>query len=231
MASKIRYFRTMLIVFCLSQMAVYGIPQDNKGNPIPHFLFPKFREGIVVMKDGQKFTTLINYNMVEEKMITELEGVYRYSKNPHSIERVIIDERTFIPYGNAFYEIITSGGVTLFLQNKSILTPKGNEVGYGVKNRSVGPTKTQRFELTPVTQQYGEVFNTELPQNVEVTPASVYWASDHDKLEKFSSERQFIKIFPKYEKELREFFRTENINIRKREDVIRLGNFCNEIMK
>jgi hypothetical protein len=205
--------------------------QDNKGNPIPHFLYPKFQEGIVVMKDGQKFNTLINYNMVDEKMITEVEGVYRYSKNPASIERVIIGDRTFIPVGIAFYEILTSGNVTLFVQHKSILAPKGNETGYGSKNRSVGPTSSQRFELTPVTQQYGEVVNIDLPLNVEITPASVYWVSMGTKLEKFSTERQFVKLFPEYEKQLKDFLSNENISIRKRDDLVKLGNYCNEIMK
>ncbi len=224
-------FRTILIVLFLVVNTASGKPQDNKGNPIPHFLFPQFKEGIVIMKDGQKFTTLLNYNMVEERMITEHDGIYRYSKNPLSIERIIIENRLFIPYGNAFYEILASGSVTLFLQNKANFTPKGNDVGYGAKNRSVGPTASQRFELTPVTQQYGEVVKIDLPQDVEITPASVYWVSKDDQLEKFSTERQFIKLYPEYEKELKEFFHSENINIRKREDVIKLGTFCNETMK
>jgi hypothetical protein len=231
MTSERNYFRATFIVLCLSILTVSGKPQDNKGNPIPHFLFPQFKEGIVIMRDGQKFTTLLNYNMVEEKMITELDGVYRYSKNPKSIERILLDNRLFIPYGTGFYEILTSGNVTIFLQNKATLAPIGSSMGYGAKNRSVGPVKATRYEITPVTQQYGEVAYIDLPQNYEVIPEFVFWVSNEDQLEKFSSERQFIKLFPKYEKELKDFFQSENINIRKREDVIKLGNFCNEIMK
>lgn len=231
MISIKNYFRTTFIVLSFSVLTISGKTQDNKGNPIPHFLFPQFKEGIVIMKDGQKFNALLNYNMVEERMISELDGIYRYSKNPLSIERILFEDRLFIPYENAFYEILSGGSVTLFLQNKAIYTPKGNDVGYGASNRSVGPTASQRFELTPVTQQYGEVVKIDLPRDVDITPASVYWASKGDKLEKFSSERQFIKLFPEYEKELKDFFHKENINIRNREDIIKLGNFCNEVMK
>ena len=42
--------------------------QDNKGNPLPHFLFPSFKEGRAIMKEGKNFSTLLNYNMVDEKM-------------------------------------------------------------------------------------------------------------------------------------------------------------------
>ena len=90
-------FKIILFFFCFSFLTVNGKNQDNKGNPIPHFLFPQFREGIVIMKTGEKFNAKLNYNMVEERMITELEGIYRYSKNPKSIERIIIEDRMFIP--------------------------------------------------------------------------------------------------------------------------------------
>ncbi len=225
------YLKTTICVAFIITLSAGASGQDNKGNPLPHFLFPQFKEGIVVMKDGQKFTTLLDYNVVDERMITELDGVYRYSKNPKSIERIYIENRMFVPIGNAFYEILTSGNVTIFLQNKGNFTPRGNSVGYGTTSRSTGPTKMQRYEITPVIYQYGEVVNIDLPQNVEVTPDNVYWVSMEDKLEKFGTERQFIKLFPEYEKELKEFMNKENININKREDLIKLGNYCNEIMK
>jgi hypothetical protein len=218
------------VLFLVALPSTGSSTQDNKGNPLPHFLFPRFQEGIVIMKDGTKFNALINYNMVEERMITELEGIYRYSKNPQSIERILIENRMFIPFNNAFYEILSSGNLTLFLQNKSNFAPKGSDTGYGSVNRSVGPTASQRFELTPVTHQYQEVAYIELPQNVEITPASVYWVSMGDRLEKFSTERQFIKLFPEYSTQLKDFIRKEGIKIKNREDVIKLGVYCNEIM-
>ncbi len=205
--------------------------QDNKGNPLPHFLFPSFKEGLVIMKDGINFSTLLNYNMVDEKMITELNGTYRYSTNPQLIDSIHLENRVFVPVENAFYEILSSGWVTFFLQNRSNYTPKGTDIGYGAKSQSVGPTQQRRFELTKVIYQYGAVAYIDLPPNVEVTPTSVFWVRKNDKLEKFSSERQFLKIFPEYESELKEYIKKENINIKSREDVIRLGIYCNELIK
>jgi len=205
--------------------------QDNKGNPLPHFLLPHFKEGIVIMKDGNKFTTLLNYNMVDEKMITEVDGIYRYSKNPKNIERIYLDNRMFIPIDNVFYEILASGNASFFLQNKSSLTPKANDIGYGSKSHSTGPTKMTRYELTPVVYQYGEVINIDLPQNVDITPASVYWVSVGDKMKQFNTEKQLLKLFPEYETQIKDYIKKENIKMKNREDVIKLGIYCNEIMK
>ncbi|MFH0842034.1 MAG: hypothetical protein V1903_05365 [Bacteroidota bacterium] len=205
--------------------------QDNKGNPIPHFLFPSFREGNVVMKDGKNFNASLNYNMVEEKMITEVNGIYRYPKNIRLIDTIYLENRVFIPVGNKFYEVLSTGLVTFFLQNKSSFAPKGSEVGYGVTSRSVGPTKLQRFELSDVMYQSGEVVYIDLPPDVDITHASVYWVNKDDNMEEFSTKKQFLLLFPEFRTELDEYIKKENINIKSREDVIRLGNYYNEIIK
>jgi hypothetical protein len=205
--------------------------QDNKGNPLPHFLFPSFKEGIVIMKEGKDFNTLLNYNMVEEKMVTEVNGTYRYSKNPQVIDSIYLENRIFVPVGDIFYEILSSGQVTFYLQNKSNFSPKGSNVGYGTQSKSVGATQYKRFELTQVIYQYNDVAYIDLPPNVDITPSSVFWVNKDGNMEKFTTEKQFLKLFPEYETELKEFIKKENIKFKSREDIIRLGNYSNEIIK
>lgn len=219
----------LLTLFIVLSFNLSG--QDNKGNPLPHFLFPSFKEGLVIMKDGKIFSSLLNYNMVEEKMIIELNGTYRYSKNPQLIDTIHLGNRVFVPVENAFFEILSSGLVTFFLQNKSNLVPKGNDIGYGIKSRSVGPTQQKRFELSEVTYQGGQVAFIDLPPNVEIINASVFWVRKNNKLEKFSNERQFLKIFPEYKSDLIKYIKNENIKFNSSENVIRLGNYYNEIIK
>jgi hypothetical protein len=220
---------TLLTLFIVLSFNLSG--QDNKGNPLPHFLFPSFKEGRVIMKDGKNFSTLLNYNLLEEKMITELDGIYRYSKNPLYIDTIYLENRVFIPVENAFYEVLSSGSVTFLLENKSKSTPKGTDIGYGVKSGSVGPAQHKRFEMNEVMYQSAQVVYIDLPPNVDITPASVFWVRKNDKLEKFSNKNQFLKLFPEYKSELEKYIEKENIKINSREDVIRLGNYCNEINK
>lgn len=204
--------------------------QNNQGIPLPHFLFPAFREGYVKMKDGKDFTALLNYQMVDEKMITELDGTYRYSKDPRLIDTVFIENRVFVPVGNVFYEVLASGPVTIFLQNRSNYTPMGADIGYGAKSRSVGRTAYSRFELSDVMYQFGEVAKIDLPPNVEVTPASVFWVRKNGEFENFSNEKQFLKIFPEFEKELKDYIKHERIRMKSPEDLKKLGEYCNELL-
>ena len=179
--------------------------QDINGNPLPHFLFPSFIEGIVIMKDGVKFPAMLNYNMVEEKMVTELDGTYRYSTNPHLIESIVIEDRVFVPVKNAFYEILSAGMATFFLQHKSYFVPRGNDIGYGSKSQATGPVQYKRFELS------GDVVYLDLPPDVDISPASVFWVYNNGNLQKFNTMKQFLKIFPGYEAQLKEYIKKENI--------------------
>jgi hypothetical protein len=205
--------------------------QDNKGNPLPHFLFPSFKEGLLIMKDGSKISTLLNYNMVDERMITELNGIYLYSKNPELIDTVYLEKRVFVPVDKVFYEVLSSGSVTFFLQNKCYCIFKGADIGYGTKSQSVGPTNYKRFELKTTNYQHAEVAYIDLPPNVEITPASVFWVSRNNKMQRFNNEKQLLRMFPEYERELTKYIKEKNINIKIREDLIRLGNYCNDIVK
>lgn len=225
-----RFSLETMLVLIISLISAGSYGQDNQGNPLPHFLFPSFREGVVKMKVGQNFTTLLNYNMVDEKMVTEFNGVYRYSKDPSYIDTILIDKRVFIPVDNKFYEVLSKGPVVFFLENKSLMTPKGNEVGYGARSNASAPTKYKRFELTQVVYQYGSVVNVDLPPNVDINPASVFWIRKDGSLIKFSNEKQFLKIFPEHTAELKSYIRNESLSLKSREDVVRLGNYCNEIL-
>jgi hypothetical protein len=52
--------RLLLLVAFLSAEA---FAQESAENPIPHFVFPQFTSGTILMKDGKSFTSLLNYNM------------------------------------------------------------------------------------------------------------------------------------------------------------------------
>lgn len=220
---------TFVLLLAIISFEVRG--QDDQGRPLPQFLFPGFTKGVVIMKGGVSFSSFLNYNMVDEKMVTELNGAYRYATSLQDIDTIFLEYRKFVPVEKAFYEVLVSGPITFFLQNKSQYTPIGSTVGYGVKSQSIGPTKYRRYELGSIDYQYYDVVYIDLPPNIEVTPASVYWVRKNDKMEKFTTERQLLKIFPEKETQLKEFIKKEKLNIKIREDLIKLGNYCNELIK
>lgn len=221
---------TLRTTLLFALVAFDAFAQGDSGRPLPQFMFPGFTKAVVRMKSGATFTASLNYNTVDEIMVTELNGTYRYATRAAEIDTIHLVYKKFIPVGQAFYEVIIDGPVTFLLQNKSNYTPKGSDIGYGSRSRSVAPTSYTRYELTNVSYQYNDVVKIDLPPNVEVTPASVCWVKTGDIMEKFNTENQFLKIFPERKTQLKEFIKKEKLNLRVSEDLFKLGNFCNEIM-
>lgn len=221
---KIGFLLIIIGSLCLEAMA-------QTDNPLPHFMFPGFTKGVTRMKDGKTITSDLNYNMVDEILVTELNGTYRYAKDNSNIDTVYLSNKKLVPYGKIFYEVLVSGPVSLFLQNKSYFAPKGSNVGYGAKSQSVGATEFERMELNPGNNSnQWNVVNIDLPENMEVRPASVYWIRKNGAYEKFANEKQFLKIFPDQQEKLKTFIKQDKINFKKHEDLIRLVKYCNSII-
>ncbi len=221
-----KIFRFAAFILLFGSIGISSMAQSDQENPLPHFVFPGFTKGVTRMKDGTVFSSNLNYNTVDEIMVTELEGKYRYARNVENIDTILIEYKKFVPVGKVFYEVLTP---SLFVQNKSYLSPKGSTVGYGSRSQSVGATNYKRFEMQQnmVNNQW-EVINIDLPPNVVVTPASVYWVRKNGNYEKFTNLNQFYKIFPEQAAELKQFVRKENISMNSSEDLIKLVNYCSD---
>ena len=170
-------------------------------------------------------TATLNYNMVDEEMIFDQKGVYMALEKPQEIDTIYIQNRKFVPVEKTFYEVLIKGRIIMFIQNKSRYSQKGTPTAYGMTTKTAGPTKVLSLQVG------NQVRQVELPDNVEVSPATLYWVSYNNEMHKFTNEKQFLKIFPENESKLKEFMKTNKIDIKVREDLLKLGNFCNSLVK
>jgi len=214
-----------LITLLFLNMNVEVLAQGSPETKIPQFLFPAFSNGVVKMKSGDNYSALFNYNMVDEEMIFNNKGQYMALENINSVDTIIIGSRKFVPVQKVFYEVIIKGTVSLYIQHKSKYTDQGTATAYGMTS------KTNSSESFNSIKGGNQIRTLDLPDNVVVSPEHVYWAKVNDEMKKFTSERQFLKIFPAKETELKDYFKKNDLDIDKREDLIKLGTFCNEILK
>jgi hypothetical protein len=199
--------------------------QTSNKNPLPQFLFPSFIKGVVKMKSSDSYSAMFNYNMVDEEMIFNNKGQYLALDNINSVDTIFIGIRKFVPAQKVFYEVITTGTVSLYIQHKCKYATEGSATAYGLTS------KTNANESFSHIKGGNQIRTLDLPDNVVVTPELIYWAKVNDEMKKFTSERQFLKLFPAKETELKDYIKKNEIEIEKREDLIKLGNYCNEILK
>jgi hypothetical protein len=222
---KINVAFTGLLTFLILNASYVKLwAQTDLQNPLPQFLFGKFSPGTVKMKAGNKYTTNLNYNMVEEEMIFEQKGNYMALSDIRNIDTVLIQNRAFVPVGEVFYEVISSGKAPFFIQHKSKYSEVGTPTAYGMTSPTNSSIKVNSVRNANTYR------SIEVPENVTISPANVNWVSKDGVMNKFSGEKNFLRLFPGKESELKAFIKANKTNFKTREDLVKLGDYLNSIL-
>jgi hypothetical protein len=198
--------------------------QPNSGNASSQFLYTDFATGIVKMKNGTTQSIALNYNTVSEKMVYEKDGDLYDMTNPQLIDTVFLQDSKFIPVGNVFQLVLLIAPISLFVQYKGELLPPGAPAGYG------GTSQVSNTKLLSSVQLSSGYYNLKLPSDYIVKVDQVYWIRKNGAMFSFMNERQFLKVFPGEEGELKQFIKQNRIKFDRLPDLIRLINHCNESM-
>lgn len=223
---KIRniYGRNIILVLLIC-INLPGKSQPNSGNPSTQFLYTDFSTGIVKMKNGTSQSIALNYNTVSEKMVFEKNGDLYDMTNPELIDTVFLQDSKFIPVGNVYHMVLLTAPISLFVQYKGELLPPGTPAGYG------GTSQVSNTKYMSSVQLSSGYYNLKLPSDYIVKVEPVYWIRKDSTMFSFMNERQFLKIFPRTESELKQFIKQNRIKFNQIPDLVRLINHCNEPAK
>lgn len=197
--------------------------QTEPAENFAQFLYPNFSKSIVKLKTGEILNALMNYNTVTEKMTFYQKGILLNMNNPEKADTIFIQNSKFVFVEGVFYEILLAAPVSLYIQHKSTISTTGKPAAYGASSQTASSTS--------ITKLYNDkTYNLKLPDDFNVTPTPVFWVRTNDGMQKFVTERQFLKIFPTKEDEIKKFIKKYNINIKKQNDLIKLVTYCNELI-
>ena len=198
--------------------------QTEPAQNFAQFLYPNFTKSVVKLKTGEILNALMNYNTVTEKMTFYQKGVLLNMNNPENADTIFIQDSKFVFVEGVFYEILLAAPVSLFIQHKSALSTSGKPAAYGASSQTASSTS--------ITKLYNDkTYNLKLPDDVTVTPTPVYWVRTNDGMQKFTTERQFLKIFPTKEVEVKKFIKLQKTDFKDRNSLIKLVAYCNELFR
>lgn len=214
-----------IILFFLFAVFFPANAQTTADGSMPQFLFQEFTMGSVRMKNGQLQNSILNYNIVTEKMVYQ-NGKDLYDiTNTELIDTVYIQKSKFVPSGKVFFEVLLEAPVALFVQQTGSVVPPGAPAGYGGTSQ-VSSTK----QLSGVELSTG-YYNLKLPKDFKVQINPVYWIRAGKEYSSFINERQFLKIFQEKEDELKKFIKDNRIKFSRQSDIVKLTWHYNEIVK
>lgn len=211
----------LLTLFLLTSFSGYA--QTAAGSTT--FIFEAFTQGTVRFKNKAPAQALLNYDMFQQQMMFRQGEHMMILQELYTIDTVIIEERKFIPQGNVFLEKIETGSGDLYVEWKLSELSKLKDGGFGLVSHG-GATDAINVSLTQTTGKAGTVQNYELNYKYN----NLYYLPKGKKLQKFSTVKGFIKLFPKEHAGAIQKYASDNkINIQHVNDVLSLIEFAHKI--
>lgn len=213
----------MVLIMLFLHTVVHA--QSGLADTLTQYLFPKFSKSLITTKGGGSYDLMLNYNIITEKMVFERNGKYFDLANTGTIDTIYLENRKFIPENEYFADVLVSGKVSFFIRHKGKLTAPQSPGGYGT-TAQMNTANLIKGLSTPTGY-----YNFRLPDGYTVRKTSSVWIRKDDKWTMISGENQILKLFPGMENKLKAFIKENKLHISRREELIKIGNFCNEIAK
>ncbi len=217
--------KKVIILFFLCAACFPGNAQTTADGSMPQFLFQEFSMGRVKMKNGQVQNSILNYNIVTEKMVYENGKDLYDMTNTELIDTVFVQNSMFVPSGKVFFEVLLAAPVSLFVQHTGSVMPPGAPAGYGGTSQVSSTKKLSGVELS------SGYYNLKLPKDYQVQINPVYWIRAGKEYSSFINDRQFLKLFPEKEAELKKYIKDNRIKFSRQSDIVKLAWHYNEIIK
>lgn len=182
-------------------------------------MFNEFTPGIVKLKTGAVTAQVLNYNIITNEMIFDNNGKYMAVADPSGVDTITINDRKFIPINGKFYEVLVESKLPLLEEFTAKIIAPGAPVGYG-QNSEVAAVTSYKSLLSN-----GYSYELALPSGFSVKPGYIFWIIKDGQLEKISSSKQLIKIFPEKRDLINETIKKNDLKLSKREDIIMLVRF------
>ena len=215
--------KVFLIILVIS-IPGYVTGQETRTGPKPQYLFTDFSQCKLKMKDNHVKTSVMNYNTVTGCMVFVRDDEYFDLLNPEMVDTIYLNDRLFIPVGNAFYEVLQSGPVSLFIQHKGEVLPPGKPAAYG------GTSQTSSSDYATTINLSGGQYNLPLPTDFKVRLATIYWIRKDNEWLDFTTGNQFLKLFPEKKDPLKKFIKENRLKMNNPEHVKKIVDYSVSII-
>ena len=217
-----RKIKIELVIVLLLLIASNTLGQTNAAGKTPQYLFKSFSKGNVLKKNDDLHTAVMNYNTLTDNIVFEQDGELLNLSNLDIIDTIYLQNSRFIPIGKAFYEVIATSPLPLFIQHKGKLLPPGHKVAYGGTSQVAA---TQRLSMVQGESSY---YNLPMPADFKVKITPVYWLNIDGEMVNFINMKQLLKLFPEKKNEIKKLIKKERLKFENREDLVKIISLCAE---
>lgn len=213
---------SIIFLFVISALCLY--PQNL--SLISHYVFPEFKDGVILMKDGTKVASLLNYNSASEQVVYIDKG-NKLALSDGTIEKVdtvFIQDKKFVLVDGNFMEVISGSNFDMYVNYRCKVTlPKDDDSGYGNKSRT-SSSRTYRRALG-----MEGMFELSLPEDYIVKPYIEYKIRNNAGMHNVKNMKQLMKLYKDQKKQIKEYTGINSVSIDNAESVLKFVDYMQNI--
>lgn len=185
------------------------------------FLFDEFQKGIVYYRDGRIFDVPLNYNLVTNQFLfidKKDDNLKKEFAEPEMIISIKVGDRTFLSPSEGATEIIQVE--PMFYVSYEGVVKKEKEISYG------GTTQTASVDSYTQIRGVGRIGGADGTKRSLAAINYVYKVRIGKKIKRFSTEKQFLKLFPNQAERLSNYIKEKEIDFNNINQVFEIYNFA-----
>lgn len=181
------------------------------------YLFPEFVDSYIYYKDGRVFQVRSNYDLLKNmfKFIDKDNEIKEFA-DPDMIVSIKVGERTFVLVDHNEAAEVVQTDPRILVQY------------FGQKRIKKDLTFGGKTETASVDSYSNMIYGTgENEKNTVLTKIDYqFYIEKNKRLKRFSTEKQFLKIFPKHKEKLKQYIDGNKIDFETIGEVKKLCNYA-----
>jgi hypothetical protein len=183
------------------------------------YRYPKFMSGRIQLKNGVSSVKSLNYDFLSSYMVY-LNGKDTLAiANAKDVRFISIAADTFYYYKGLYLEQVSGETPKVVLKQSIMLKETQKKDSYGTTSSG---SATTSYGSLPIGGDFHKLIANE---DMVFQRTLEYYISDPEGEFDLYNKRNVLRLFPKNEKEIKAYLKSEKINFEKRDDLIRLAEF------
>lgn len=199
--------RTIIVLLTILSFSVFNsYSQENSSETeSSYFLFPEFKQGMVLLRSGMKISAMLNYNSFTGKMIYEDSGKMLAIKNVQDVDTIYIGDSKFLVLNDIFIEMKYHSNFDLFVAHKCKLKEIGKKAGYGGTSQTAAITSYSNYSKD------GKDHELDIPDGYEAKPFKDYLLKKNEEYITFKNFKQLSKKYRSKKDLLNDYIKKNDI--------------------
>ena len=206
---------------CLVAAVLLSLTGLSANAQSPIYLFDDFTDGTVVLKNRSVVKTKFNLDIFHDKFLYMDGDQIMEMTDFSNVSTVLIGDRTFIPQGNALYEVIELDPENNLLvkwhRKNNPMGKKGayDQIAHASSTQSLDPN----YHSPSVTKEAAR-------DQMRTVSENRYGMLSNGKFRTFTDKRSFLKLFPDRKAELEAFINEQHLLFTEFDDVITIARYA-----